>query len=129
MLRQVLFTCNPLFFLLSGKLNIKERDERGIITFYKAKVRNILIPTLIFFFLYAIFLNYESGSVLAILKGFVKGTISEYSSSPYWFMFTPIGFLAFALFLGRAFRDLKMTHLVCFAVICLGYNNLSVLRQ
>lgn len=49
-LQTIFFTGNVLFFLLSGKFNLREKkDDAAVKKFYYNKIRNIVVPIVIFF--------------------------------------------------------------------------------
>lgn len=63
-LQALFLTGNVLFFLLSGKFNLRERtDDAGVKKFYYNKIRNIVLPILIFFLIRSFYDLYPSISV------------------------------------------------------------------
>lgn len=120
----VFFTANALFFLLSGKFNLRERKTDGELgNYYVKRARNFLLPIIILFFirtLYELFPHYES--VLHVGKEFIKNSICNFSSMEYWFVFTLFGYLLVAPFLAPAFNRLSNNAYKAFLGIGLGFH-------
>lgn len=95
------FTANALFFMLSGKFNLRERkNDREMVDYYRKRVRNFLIPIVILFFirtLYNLYPHFES--LFHVGKEYLKNSISVFGGMEYWFVFTLFGYLIVAPFL------------------------------
>lgn len=104
-----LMTCNPIFFLLSGRLNLRERsDDADTLRYYSHKVRNILIPVLVLFLIRTLFATPPlANDPLAIAKEFAKGTLWGFESTECWFIFELAGMLAVAPFFSHAIAHMS----------------------
>lgn len=120
---QVLFTCNSLFFMLSGKLNIRKRNDDQIYDYYLRKTRNIVIPILVVFVFYTAYVLKTDIAAESFAIQYLEGVLWRYgSNTPYWFMYTLVGFLALAPFLGRMFSGMQRRHIIVFCILGLSYN-------
>jgi len=101
-MQAVFFTGNALFFMLSGKFALKQKSDLG--KYYKSKVKSILVPMLIFFFIRTVYeqilgINpYEN-----VFVGFFKNVLGGLNDTEYWFLFELIGNLMLAPLLAKAF--------------------------
>lgn len=120
----VFFTANALFFMMSGKFNVREcNTDQDLKRYYYKKIRNILLPILILFFirtLYDLYPHYESA--LFVGKEYIKNTLGAYNSIEYWFVFTLVGFLLVAPFLAKSFLSMSKFAQKVFLGIGLAYN-------
>lgn len=114
------FTANALFFMMSGKFNVREcKTDQDLKRYFYKKIRGIVLPVLILFLirtLYDLFPNY--GSVLHVGKEYVLNTLGVYGDIEYWFVFTLIGFLLVAPFLAPSF--LKMSEFAQKVFLAIG---------
>lgn len=123
-MRNILFTCNGLFFLLAGKFALTRQADEHISTFYMKKVAGLLIPFVILAFLrtlFNMFPDYETP--VHVAKVFVVGLLAELNHSEYWFMFTLIPLIFAAPFLAPAFKQLerdKMNWLFALVILWLA---------
>lgn len=98
----VCFTANAVFFMLSGRFNLTERTASDPGGFYVRKLRGIVIPVLIFFFLRTLFLLFpDYVSAGNVLESFASNSLDAFNSMEYWFVFSLISFLVVAPFLSR----------------------------
>ena len=99
-----LMTCNPIFFLLSGRLNLRERaDDADLRRYYSHKLRNIVLPVLVLFLVRTLVTVLPlTTDPLAVLKEFAKGTLWGFESTECWFIFELAGMLAVAPMLAHA---------------------------
>lgn len=127
-----LFLCaNGLFFLMSGHFNIKCKDDAQLPSYYFSKVKNLLVPALVYMFvqsLYEMYLMPEASTpgFLGFIKYYIKMLWSVYGSSHYWFIMMLFGFLLatpfFAEFLVRLGKNGKRFFFALGALwICLNY--------
>lgn len=115
------FPANAFFFMLSGKLNLRVLNQGQIPRFYLRKVRNILIPTLIFFALNTVYdLWPDFGSALHVGKVFVLNALGGYRHIHYWFVFQLFGFFLATPFLARTFEGLHRRRTEWRAFVALG---------
>lgn len=120
-LQTIFFTGNVLFFLLSGKFNLREKkDDAAVKKFYYNKIRNIVVPIVIFFFIRTLYDLYPDYSLGLVVKTFIKNFVYDYSHIEYWFMYTLVGFLLVAPFLSHAFARFSKFEKKLFVGIGLG---------
>lgn len=98
------FTCNVMFFMLSGRFNLTERASEQIPSFYLRKVRGILIPVLIFFLLRTLWnAGFAFAGPLDLAKAYIKNILGGFAGTEYWFVFTLIALLIATPFLSMIF--------------------------
>lgn len=127
----VFFTANALFFMLSGKFNLRERkDDAGLRQYYLKRFRGFMIPIIILFLIRTIYNLYPHfGSIANIGKEYVKNSLGAFSSMEYWFVFTLFGFLIVAPFIAPIFSRMTAFSKKVFLGIGLGYNLLTIIAQ
>ena len=122
-LQTLFFTGNALFFLLSGKFNLRERtDDAGVKKYYYSKIRNILLPIVIVFLIRTFYNLYPDITALGFTKAFIKNFAFEFASIEYWFVFSLMGCILVAPFLAHAFAKLSRFEQKVFLAIGLAYN-------
>lgn len=127
-LQSLFFTGNALFFLLSGKFNLRERtDDAGVKKFYYNKIRNIMLPIVIVFLIRTFYNLYPEITALGFAKAFVKNFSFEFASTEYWFVFSLVGCIIVAPFLAHAFAKLSRFEQKVFLAIGLGFNLLVII--
>lgn len=94
--------CNPLFFMLSGKLNLAKefKKKTDYIEFYKKKFVSIIIPFIIF----SIFIQLLKKQTL---KGFCGNLLSHNLQETYWFIYVLIGILMLSPFYSKMFQNMN----------------------
>ena len=120
--QSLFFSANALFFILSGMLNLKDRDDDKLGIYYFRKVRAILIPILVFFLIRSIYDCYPDITLSNVARTFAYGTLGGYSSIEYWFMFFLTGFLMVAPFLARIFHNMGKHAFNIFIGLGLGFH-------
>ena len=124
-------TANALFFMLSGKFNCRERqDKESLIRFYTKRFRNFIIPVLIYFFvrtLFDMYPNYES--VPPVAKAYLANLLSIYSNTEYWFVFVLFGFILCSPFLAHMATRMNETECIAFLIIGIVYNFIMVISM
>ena len=119
----IFFTGNAMFFMLSGKFNLRERtDDESVKRYYYNKARNILVPVIVIFLLRTLYDLYPTWDFSSYAKNFVVNFVYGYSSMEYWFVFVLMGFLVVAPFLGHAFSRLSKLEIKIFVVLGLAYH-------
>lgn len=95
------FTANALFFMLSGKFNLRERkDDRALLDYYRKRIRNFLIPIAILFLIRTLYNLYPHfGSLYHVGREYLRNSIAIFGGMEYWFVFTLFGYLIVAPFL------------------------------
>lgn len=130
----IFFTCNGMFYMLSGKFNLRFQPSDDLISSYKIyylkKFKNILIP----YFLYSIILymysNWHIYSELGLKKyiyGLVNTFFSANANGHIWFMYPLIGMLIGAPFLAKMLRSLSDQELKILVVIALLWNFVGII--
>lgn len=121
----LLFSCNALFFIMSGYFNIK--NKYILSNYYYKKVRNILLPTLVYMFLYTIWyqLNYESLDHPIVLQ-FALNAFSSFRSGVFWFVMSLFGMLLLAPVIATAFKPMKQENYRTYIALTLIYLSLTL---
>lgn len=118
------FTANALFFMLSGKFNLRERtSDEDLKKYYLKRFRGFMLPILILFLvrtLYNLFPDYET--ILHVGKEYVKNSLGGFNTMEYWFVFTLFGFLLVAPFIAPIFSRMSTFAKKLFLGIGLIYN-------
>lgn len=100
--RSLFLTCNALFFLLSGKFNLRASSTVNLSLFYAKKFATILIPTLLFFVFRTFCDLYPTyGAPAELAHVLLVNMLGGLSNSEYWFLFRLIGYLVVAPFLAH----------------------------
>lgn len=106
--QSLLFTANALFFLLSGRFNIRDVPEEELGNYYLKKFRGVILPALVIFFVRALYvLHADPVSLRHVLGYFIRGSLGQYSGMEYWFIFSLAKLLLAAPFLAPAFAHLS----------------------
>lgn len=106
--QSIFFTCNALFFILSGKFNLTMRNAEEPGRYYLRKVRGIIIPVLILFFLRTVYNLWPAlPGPRALAVTYVKNVLGELSAGEYWFVYILVPFLAVVPFLAPAFTAMR----------------------
>lgn len=99
----VFFTANMMFFAVSGRFNLKEKNADSPGRFYLKKARGILVPIVLLFFVRTLFDLYpDYVSVGHVLKTYAKNFLGGYIGIEYWFMYTLVGLLLAVPLLARS---------------------------
>ena len=123
-----LLTCNPIFFMISGLLNLSKpfggRDD--ILGFYRKKLVGIVFP----FFTVGTLLYFHntlsSGNTLSFL-GFYRAFMTDFNSTHLWFVYTLIGLLLSTPILAKAFQSMSDGELNIIFAVCLSWNLIGFL--
>ena len=127
-------TANALFFMLSGKFNMRNRNAEEPMRYYLRKLRGVVLPVLVLFLartIYEMYLDY--GSVAHFLSVYLRNCLGLFANIEYWFMFSLISMLAAVPLLVNMVKPLsrrgKSVFLTCgvawFAVLFMA-NNLGL---
>ena len=131
----ILLTCNPIFFMLSGKFALKFNPEEKDCykKYYLNKFVKIIIPVFIYmlikeWYLLKFVFNIPI-TLLTYSKAFILSITEGFSSTEYWFIYTLLANLLIAPFTSRIFKNLTKKEMKLFIGIGLLYNTLlSYLR-
>lgn len=123
-LSSVFFTCNGLFFMLSGKFALAAKCEsfNEYYRYYTKKILTLVIPILFYMFLRNIYDNGFGFSQLSFWKTYIKNVLSGYSDNEYWFLYTIMGLILLAPFLNKMVAGLKKGEIYLLLSLCLLYN-------
>lgn len=126
----ILLTCNPLFFMLSGKFALKFNSEEkdSYKKYYLNKLIKIIIPVFIYMLIkewYLLkFIFHIPITFSVYLKSLVLSITEGFSSTEYWFIYTLLANLLVVPFTSRIFKNLKKKEMKLFIGIGLLYNTL-----
>lgn len=114
----IFFTCNGMFFMLSGKFALTAKGDYA--RYYWGKFHSIVIPMLIYFLIRTVF-EYPNTLCLdnLMIKTYLSNLSGGFSSTEYWFLFTLVGNLVLAPLLAKAFTawgKLEHTLFICFGI-------------
>ena len=131
----ILYTCNGLFFMLSGKFalsfNYEEKDCYK--KYYFGKFVKIIIPTLFYMAIKEIYLMHfvfeTEITMKSFIRAFILSVIEGYATTEYWFIYFLLANLLVAPFVARIFRNMTNKEFYLFFVICLLCNALTVYSQ
>ncbi len=121
-------SANALFFLMSGKFNIRTRkNDADVKLYYLRRFRGFLLPIFVFFLVRTMYeaFPFECGLV-QFVQDYAKNTIGVLGHTEYWFVFTLFGFLVVAPFLGKMLDRLNGFECGVFVGIGLVYNFIVV---
>ena len=122
----VLFIANALFFLMSGFFNIK--DSYNLPSYYRKKIRNILIPTLIYMLIYEIWYRISfGGSDNPLAVQYLLDVFSSYQNGVFWFVMSLFGMLLLAPIIAPAFRSMLPEKYHVYIFLTLFFLTLSLI--
>ena len=118
----IFFTCNGLFFMLSGKFTFDSESifSKGFKSYYLEKVIKIVVPLVFYSLIVYITKNTFKGDKLDFREYF-QGLYQGNLMSSYWFIYTLLGIYLLAPFLYRMIislnkKELKILLLIIFLV-------------
>lgn len=100
----ILSTSNGMFFLLSGKYNLIEKNASEPIRFYKKRTISVIVPFLICSGLCHLAETYALGAN----GSYIHALIQTFPSTHYWFVYELIGLLFWTPLFARAIKDIDM---------------------
>ena len=119
------FTCNALFFMLSGRFNLRVLDDSEYRHYYYRRIRGVLIPVLIYLLIHTLFEMYPAyGGVPDVLETYFFNSLGALSHGVFWFVFSLFGMLMVAPFLARAFHKPSKTFQTAFLLVWLIWNTI-----
>ncbi len=126
-----LMASNAIFFMLSGKFNLKERtDDTAVKRYYVHKARNILLPVLVLFLIRTLVSVLPTAlDPVLVLKEFAKGTLFAFSTSECWFIFELMGMLVCAPFFAHALARMNRFEKNIFLGLGVAYNAACTLLE
>ena len=127
----IIYTCNGMFFMLSGLFNMK-RDFSGkedYKTYYQKKFISIFLPYVVMTFLLYGYDYYQSGRVFE-LRLYIEETINQFtalnSEQHLWFMYSMIGLLMSAPFLSKMLHAMSDWEVKLLFWLSIGWNAVSI---
>lgn len=108
-MKALLFPCNAVFFLLSGMFNLKSTYLDKLPHYYYRKIRNILVPALIYMLINTIYDAVKQPEPLQperVLPSFFVNAFSLYSNDIFWFVMAIFGMLLIAPFFAQSFEHM-----------------------
>lgn len=124
----IVFTCNPIFFMLSGRFNIRKQKTRAsFVRWYIRKTRNLLIPILIYFLirtLYEVYSGTYSSALglTSIVRAFAYNVSFGFASTEYWFIYSLISVLLVAPLFAKMIDTMTDYECKALVLISLGFN-------
>lgn len=131
LLMTLISTCNSIFFMLSGRLNLAKTFEQptDYILYYKKKIVEILLPFVLCSALLLLWSMLQSGEPFTVgtyfsrfYREFMSGNISPHL----WFMYALIGMLLATPFLSGMVQHLSDWALKLLLGLALGWNVVSI---
>lgn len=127
----IIYTCNGMFFMLSGLFAMKRtyssKEDYG--TYYKKKVISILVPYVVMTFLLHGYDYYQSGRAFE-LRLYVEETINQFtalnSEQHLWFMYSLIGLLMSAPFFSKMLHAMSDWEVKFLFWLSIGWNAVSI---
>ncbi len=127
----IVYTCNGMFFMLSGLFNMKRdfSDKEEYKTYYKKKVISIFLPYVIMTFLLYGYDFYQSGRAFE-LRLYIEETINQFtalnSEQHLWFMYSLIGLLMSAPFFSKMLHAMSDWEVKLLFWLSIGWNAVSI---
>lgn len=112
--------CNPLFFMLSGRFNLKKEfnTKEDYKKFYIKRIVTLLVPFLIFSIVIYIYRNFDNLSIIDFAKGLLAGNIE----GTYWFVYTLLGIMIFSPFFSKMLKNMNLFEKKLFFIISFCVN-------
>lgn len=113
------FTCNALFFMLSGRFALMWFEKNSSFReYYLRRASTLLLPVLIFFFLRTLYdARGQALSILQILGLYISNVAGGYAHSDAWFLYTLTAALIAVPFVAKSFCSLSRRQHRLFVVI------------
>lgn len=127
----IVYTCNGMFFMLSGLFAMKKEysAKEDYATYYKKKLISIFLPYVIMTFLLHGYDYYQSGRVFD-LRMYVEETINQFtalnSEQHLWFMYSLIGLLMSAPFFSKMLHAMSDWEIKLLFWLSIGWNAVSI---
>lgn len=127
----IIYTCNGMFFMLSGFFNMKKEfcTKEDYAVYYKKKFISILLPYVLMTFLLYGYDYYQSGRAFE-LRLFVEETINQFtalnSEQHLWFMYSLIGLIMSAPFFSKMLHAMSDWEMKLLFWLSIGWNAVSI---
>lgn len=129
-MKALLFPCNAIFFVMSGIFNVKASYLDNPRRYHHHKVRNILIPALIYMFIYTIYdMVRQPGPFHMELLPETYGinAFSSYTNGIFWFVMDIFVMLLDAPFFARSFENIDSKAAKTFFVMFIVFSGLNLI--
>ena len=119
----LLLTCNPIFFMISGLLNLRKSfgSKEDILAFYGKKLVGIVFPFFIVGTLLYFHNTLSAGNAPSLLD-FHRTFMHGFSTGHLWFVYALIGLLLSTPILAKAFQNMSNGELNVVFAVCLAWN-------
>ncbi|MDO5138382.1 MAG: acyltransferase [Oscillospiraceae bacterium] len=97
-------TCNGMFFLISGRFNLTEKNAEDPLSFYKRRVWSVVVP---FIIASAVCFALER-ALMGAEGGYLNALIEVFPSTHYWFVYELAGLLFWTPLFAGMLRDLDL---------------------
>lgn len=128
-MKALLFPCNAIFFVMSGIFNVKASYLDNPRRYYYHKVRNILIPALIYMFIYTVYdMVRQPGPLHMELLPETYGinAFSSYTNGIFWFVMDIFVMLLVAPFFALSFENIDSKTAKTFFVMFIVFSGLNL---
>ena len=126
----MILTCNGMFFMLSGKYNLRfqaEKEQNSYGSFYQKKLTSIVIPFVIYtLVVYICNMQWENWSLSVAIQDYFRVFFDRNITTHLWFMYQLIGILLSAPFLAVMLHNLSDKSLILLLSIGFGWNFVSI---
>lgn len=102
----ILLICNPLFFMLSGRFNLKKEfnQKEDYKNFYVKRIISLVVPFIIFSIVIYIYRYFDNLNVVDFIKFFVSDKIE----GTYWFVYTLLSVMIFSPFFSKLLKNMNL---------------------
>ena len=127
----IIYTCNGMFFMLSGLFSMKKEysTKEDYAVYYKKKLISIFLPYVIMTFVLHGYDYYQSGRVFE-LRLYIEETINQFtalnSEHHLWFMYSLIGLLMSAPFFSKMLHAMSDWEIKLLFWLSIGWNAVSI---
>lgn len=127
----MIYTCNGMFFMLSGFFNMKNEfhSKEDYALYYKKKTISIFLPYVLMTFLLYGYDYYQSGRVFE-LRAYIEETINVFTSlnseQHLWFMYSLIGLVLSAPFFSKMLHAMSDWEVKLLFWMSIGWNVVSI---
>lgn len=127
----IIYTCNGMFFMLSGLFSMKKEysARADYATYYKKKLISIFLPYVMMTFLLYGYDYHQSGRIFD-LRTYVEETINQFtalnSEQHLWFMYSLIGLLMSAPFFSKMLHAMSDWEIKLLFWLSIGWNTVSI---
>ena len=132
MMSTFLASCNSIFYMLSGKFNLKYKfsDKDDYRKYYIKKIISIIFPYVFVTCLLSMWDFYQNQELVFSIKAYIKYTYTAFMTTNVsihlWFMYPLIGMLLSAPFLAKMLQEMKNWELNILFAIALLWNFVSI---